>query len=71
MSLLRYQPRNIPATKNYDAVGLIRPTRYVHINLVKHGLVTRVVDHRMVKQGVYPEDWAGDVADHGDAFGER
>jgi len=50
---------------------LIRPTRYVHINPVKHGLVTRVVDHRMVKQGVYPEDWAGDVADHGDAFGER
>ena len=38
---------------------------YVHINPVKHGLVSRVVDwpfstfHRLVKQGVYPNDWAG------------
>ncbi|HEX9390936.1 MAG TPA: transposase [Usitatibacteraceae bacterium] len=39
---------------------------YVHINPVKHGLVKRVVDwphstfHRLVEQGVYPLDWAGD-----------
>jgi putative transposase len=50
---------------------------YVHINPVKHGLVTRVGDwphssfHRMVKLGIYPEDWAGDVAEFGASFGER
>jgi putative transposase len=50
---------------------------YVHINPVKHGLVTRVRDwphssfHRMVKLGMYPEDWAGDVAELGAGFGER
>ena len=38
---------------------------YVHINPLKHGLVTRVSDwpystfHRLVGQGVYPPDWAG------------
>lgn len=38
---------------------------YVHINPVKHGLVLRVRDwpystfHRLVKQGIYPFDWAG------------
>jgi len=41
---------------------------YVHINPVKHGLVNGVVDwphstfHHLVKQGVYPSDWAGDAA---------
>jgi putative transposase len=36
---------------------------YVRINPVKHGLVTRVRDwpyssfHRMVRLGIYPEDW--------------
>ncbi|MCP3465385.1 transposase [Bradyrhizobium sp. CCGUVB23] len=50
---------------------------YVHINPVKHGLVTRVRDwpyssfHRMVKLGIYPEDWAGNASGHDDAFGER
>ena len=49
----------------------------IHVNPVKHGLVTRVRDwpyssfHRMVKLGVYPEDWAGDVSDHDETFGER
>ena len=39
---------------------------YVHINPVRHGLVRHVADwpystfHRMVRQGVYPADWAGD-----------
>jgi len=38
---------------------------YVHINPVKHALVTRVADwpystfHRLVAQGSYPPDWAG------------
>ena len=27
--------------------------------------------HRMVKLGIYPEDWAGDVADADGEFGER
>ncbi len=41
---------------------------YIHINPVKHGLVARVRDwpyssfHRLVKIGIYPEDWAGDVS---------
>jgi hypothetical protein len=40
-------------------------------------LVPRVRDwpyssfHRMVKLGIYPEDWAGDVSDHSGDFGER
>jgi putative transposase len=46
-----------------------------YINPVKHGLVTRVCDwphssfHRDVKQGIFPLDWAGDVAAVGE-FGE-
>jgi len=41
---------------------------YVHINPVKHGLVERVADwlyssfHRLVTDGIYPQDWAADVA---------
>ena len=37
---------------------------YVHINPVKHGLVSRVIDwpystfHGRVKQGIYPPDWS-------------
>jgi len=60
-----------------DENDFARHIDYIHINPVKHGYVTRVGDwphssfHRMVKLGVYPEDWAGDVSDHGDAFGER
>jgi putative transposase len=40
---------------------------YVHINPVKHGVVTRVADwpystfHKLVEAGVYPADWAGGV----------
>ncbi|HBO3969014.1 TPA: transposase [Pseudomonas aeruginosa] len=39
---------------------------YIHLNPVKHGLVTAVKDwpfstfHRAVAEGLYPEDWAGD-----------
>lgn len=38
---------------------------YVHVNPLKHGLVTRVKDwpyssfHRAVKQGFYDKDWGG------------
>ena len=49
---------------------------YVHINPMKHGLVSCVADwpyssfHRWVAQGAYSEDWAGqDVAEV--AAGER
>ena len=60
-----------------DESDFARHIDYVHINPVKHGYVTRVGDwpyssfHRMVKLGVYPEDWAGDVSSHGGTFGER
>jgi putative transposase len=49
----------------------------VHINPVKHGLVSRVGDwpyssfRRLVTQGVYPEDWGGDVSGVDGEFGER
>lgn len=60
-----------------DEGDFARHIDYVHINPVKHGYVTRVRDwphssfHRMVKLGVYPEDWAGDFSSHGGTFGER
>jgi putative transposase len=53
-----------------------RHVDYIHINPVKHGLVTRVVGwpyssfHRLVKLGIYPEDWGGGVADLNSDFGE-
>ncbi|MFN4289677.1 MAG: REP-associated tyrosine transposase [Permianibacter sp.] len=40
---------------------------YVHVNPLKHGLVTRVQDwphstfHKYVEAGVYPPDWCGDA----------
>jgi putative transposase len=39
---------------------------YVHLNPLKHGLVTRVSDwryssfHRAVRAGLYPSDWCGE-----------
>jgi putative transposase len=59
-----------------DEDDFARHVDYIHINPVKHGLVTRVVDwpyssfHRLVKLGVYPWDWAGDVANPSGNFGE-
>jgi putative transposase len=41
---------------------------YVHINPMKHGLVSRVADwpystfHRLVAEGVYSKDWGGSKA---------
>lgn len=42
---------------------------YIHINPLKHGLVSRVCDwpystfHKCVKDGLYPLDWAGGLDD--------
>ena len=52
---------------------------YVHINPVKHGHASRVIDwphssfHRFVRDGLLPGDWAGDGAAPRDScdFGER
>ena len=60
-----------------DETDFARHVDYIHINPVKHGYVTRVRDwphssfHRMVRDGTYPEDWAGDMADIKGEFGER
>ena len=59
-----------------DCKDFARHVEYIHINPVKHRLVTRVRDwpyssfHRMVKLGIYPEDWAGDVLNDDADFGE-
>jgi putative transposase len=51
-----------------DETDLARHIDYIYFNPVKHGLVTRVCDwphssfHRYVREGILPEDWAGDVA---------
>jgi putative transposase len=56
---------------------LARHVDYIHFNPVKHGLVQRVRDwphssfHRYVREGLLPEDWAGDADDKGENFGER
>jgi putative transposase len=53
-----------------------RHVDYIHFNPVKHGLVTRVRDwpyssfHGFVRDGILPEDWAGDVAMGAGSFGE-
>jgi REP-associated tyrosine transposase len=60
-----------------DERDFARHADYIHFNPVKHGHVRRVQDwpfssfHRMVRLGIYPEDWAGDPVDHEDGFGER
>jgi putative transposase len=54
-----------------------RHVNYIHFNPVKHGHVTQAREwpyssfHRMVRLGVYPEDWAGDLGEDGTTFGER
>ncbi len=55
-----------------------RHMNYIHINPVKHGMVTCVKDwphstfHRCVRDGLYPPDWGGDgTVDTNDAeYGE-
>lgn len=50
-----------------DEADFERHVDYVHVNPVKHGLVSRVKDwpyssfHRYVERGVYPENWGGDL----------
>src|SRR5215813_13364433 len=51
-----------------DDSDYARHVEYCYINPVKHALVSRVRDwpyssfHRDVQAGLFPEDWAGDVA---------
>jgi putative transposase len=58
-----------------DETDYTRHIEYCYINPVKHGLATRVRDwphssfHRDVERGLFPLDWAGDVATEG-SFGE-
>lgn len=53
-----------------------RHVDYIHFNPVKHGHVTRPVEwphssiHRYVKNGILPEDWAGEPDVGGGKFGE-
>jgi putative transposase len=60
-----------------DQRDVERHADYIHFNPVKHGFVARVQDwqyssfHRMVRLGVYPQDWAGDNRDSEGQFGER
>jgi len=59
-----------------DENDFARHVDYIHFNPVKHGHVGRVLDcpystfHRMVRAGVYPEDWAGDCRNDEGNFGE-
>jgi putative transposase len=60
-----------------DESDFTRHIDYIHFNPVKHALVRRVSDwphssfHRYVREGLLPDDWAGDAGgDEGD-FGER
>jgi putative transposase len=60
-----------------DEEDLARHVDYIHFNPVKHGHVARVTDwpyssfHRMVRLGIYPADWAGDINESGSEYGER
>ena len=60
-----------------DEADFARHVDYIHFNPVKHGHAQRVREwpyssfQRMVRLGVYPEDWAGDIRDDGSDFGER
>jgi len=60
-----------------DERDVARHVDYIHFNPVKHNLVTKVKDwphssfHRMVRLGVYPEDWGGDISQDTAGFGKR
>jgi putative transposase len=57
-----------------DATDLQHHIDYIHINPIKHRLVSRLADwphssfHRYVRDGILPLDWAGSV--EGLGFGE-
>jgi putative transposase len=60
-----------------DEQDFERHIDYVHFNPVKHGLVPRVKGWpyssftKMVRDGAYPADWAGDNSNDTRNFGER
>jgi putative transposase len=60
-----------------DEEDFERHVDYIHFNPIKHALVQRVRDwpyssfHRYVRDGILPEDWAGDAGQSGGSFGER
>ncbi len=60
-----------------DEGDFARHVDYIHFNPVKHALVRRVRDwpyssfHRYVRDGILPDDWAGDAGQSGGSFGER
>jgi putative transposase len=67
----RYWEHTIRDEKDFE-----RHVDYIHFNPVKHCLVGRVRDwpyssfHKYVRQGVLPEDWAGDFGASSGSFGE-
>ena len=60
-----------------DEGDFARHVDYIHFNPVKHARVQRVRDwpyssfHRYVREGILPDDWAGDAGEGGQGFGER
>jgi putative transposase len=61
-----------------DEEDFVRHADYIHFNPVKHSLVGQVKDwphssfHRLVRLGVYPADWGGELDKKGEGgFGER
>ena len=67
----RYWEHTIRDERDFE-----RHVDYIHFNPVKHGLVERVRDwpyssfHRYVRQGILPQDWAGDFGQDTGSFGE-
>ena len=59
-----------------DDSDFARHVDYIHFNPVKHGLARRVRDwphssfHRLVREGLLPDDWGGDAIETGMDFGE-
>jgi len=60
-----------------DENDFARHVDYIHINPIKHGLVSRVRDwphssfHQYVRAGLLPNDWAGEGSEEGAGYGER
>ena len=59
-----------------DEIDYARHVDYIHINPVKHGYASRVVDwphssfHRFVREGILAKDWAGSANLDAVNFGE-
>jgi len=59
-----------------DEADFARHVDYIHYNPIKHRLVSRARDwphssfHLFVRQGILPEDWAGNVGEGAFRFGE-